>query len=106
MAGLSQGHGRRRKLRLGQPLVDDLPLPAGAHACMHASCAGRRSPSSMDLQHSQPNLWQAFAKQFGAAADDLDMAVVYDVSHNIAKVHAGPHSIRVLLGKAFGDGLP
>ena len=29
---------------------------------------------------------QAFAKQFCAAPDDLDMAVVYDVSHNIAKV--------------------
>ena len=30
--------------------------------------------------------WQAFAKQFGASPDELDMAVVYDVSHNIAKV--------------------
>jgi hypothetical protein len=29
---------------------------------------------------------QAFAKQFGADPDDLDMHVVYDVSHNIAKV--------------------
>jgi len=29
---------------------------------------------------------QAFAKQFGATPDDLDMAVIYDVSHNIAKV--------------------
>ena len=29
---------------------------------------------------------QAFAKQFDATPDDLDMAVVYDVSHNIAKV--------------------
>ena len=28
----------------------------------------------------------AFAKQFCAAPDDLDMAVVYDVSHVIAKV--------------------
>ena len=28
---------------------------------------------------------QAFAKQFGATPDDLDMHVVYDVSHNIAK---------------------
>jgi tRNA-splicing ligase RtcB len=28
---------------------------------------------------------QAFAKQFTATPDDLDMAVVYDVSHNIAK---------------------
>jgi RNA-splicing ligase RtcB len=30
---------------------------------------------------------QAFAKMFGATPDDLDMHVVYDVSHNIAKVH-------------------
>ena len=29
---------------------------------------------------------QAFAKQFAAAPDDLDMHVIYDVSHNIAKV--------------------
>ncbi|CAM9602714.1 unnamed protein product [Ectocarpus fasciculatus] len=29
---------------------------------------------------------QAFAKQFEATPDDLDMHVVYDVSHNIAKV--------------------
>mmetsp|Transcript_18029 Transcript_18029/g.55465 ORF Transcript_18029/g.55465 Transcript_18029/m.55465 type:complete len:517 (+) Transcript_18029:1235-2785(+) len=28
---------------------------------------------------------QAFAKQFGQTPDDLDMRVVYDVSHNIAK---------------------
>ena len=31
---------------------------------------------------------QAFARQFGATPDDLEMAVVYDVSHNIAKVRA------------------
>ena len=29
---------------------------------------------------------QAFAKQFHTTPDDLDMALVYDVSHNIAKV--------------------
>ena len=29
---------------------------------------------------------QAFAKQFGSTPDDLEMATVYDVSHNIAKV--------------------
>jgi hypothetical protein len=29
---------------------------------------------------------QAFAKVFDTTPDDLDMAVVYDVSHNIAKV--------------------
>ena len=30
---------------------------------------------------------QAFQKMFKRQADDLDMHVVYDVSHNIAKVH-------------------
>lgn len=34
---------------------------------------------------------QAFAKQFSSTPDDLDMAVVYDVSHNIAKVEE--HSV-------------
>ncbi|KAK9751486.1 tRNA-splicing ligase RtcB [Popillia japonica] len=29
---------------------------------------------------------QAFAKQFKMSADDLDMHVIYDVSHNIAKI--------------------
>ena len=29
---------------------------------------------------------QAFAKQFDTTPDDLDMHVIYDVSHNIAKV--------------------
>lgn len=29
---------------------------------------------------------QAFAKQFKMSADDLDMNVIYDVSHNIAKI--------------------
>jgi tRNA-splicing ligase RtcB len=29
---------------------------------------------------------QAFAKQFGTTPDELDMHVIYDVSHNIAKV--------------------
>lgn len=29
---------------------------------------------------------QAFAKVFDSSPDDLDMRVVYDVSHNIAKV--------------------
>ena len=29
---------------------------------------------------------QAFAKMFHSDPDDLDMHVIYDVSHNIAKV--------------------
>lgn len=29
---------------------------------------------------------QAFAKAFDTTPDDLDMHIVYDVSHNIAKV--------------------
>lgn len=31
-------------------------------------------------------LFQAFAKVFNTTPDDLDMHVIYDVSHNIAKV--------------------
>lgn len=31
-------------------------------------------------------LFQAFSKVFGTTPDDLDMHVIYDVSHNIAKV--------------------
>lgn len=30
---------------------------------------------------------RAFAKQFGKTAEELDMHLVYDVSHNIAKVN-------------------
>lgn len=29
---------------------------------------------------------QAFAKAFNSTPDDLDMHIIYDVSHNIAKV--------------------
>ena len=32
------------------------------------------------------NSFQAFAKMFNSTPDDLDMHVIYDVSHNIAKV--------------------
>lgn len=31
-------------------------------------------------------LMQSFAKMFNTTPDDLDMHVIYDVSHNIAKV--------------------
>lgn len=30
--------------------------------------------------------FKAFAKQFHSTPDDLDMHVIYDVSHNIAKI--------------------
>jgi tRNA-splicing ligase RtcB len=42
---------------------------------------------------------QAFAKQFKREPDDLDMNVVYDVSHNIAKVeqHMVDDKLRTLL---------
>jgi len=42
---------------------------------------------------------QAFAKQFGSTPDDLDMQVVYDVSHNIAKTeeHFVDGKLRTLL---------
>ena len=35
------------------------------------------------IMYFQP---QAFAKQFNSTPDDLDMHLIYDVSHNIAKV--------------------
>ena len=31
-------------------------------------------------------LLQTFAKAFGTTPDDLDMHIIYDVSHNIAKI--------------------
>jgi len=52
---------------------------------------------------------QAFAKQFNSTPDDLDMAVVYDVSHNIAKVRqAWSHELCVALSCTRGvcQGLP
>ena len=33
-----------------------------------------------------PISWQTFAKAFNSTPDDLDMHIIYDVSHNIAKV--------------------
>lgn len=32
------------------------------------------------------HFFKAFAKMFGSTLDDLDMFMIYDVSHNIAKV--------------------
>ncbi len=37
---------------------------------------------------------QAFAKAFNSTPDDLDMHLVYDVSHNIAKVSKDSVNIR------------
>ena len=44
-------------------------------------------------------LFQAFAKMFNSTPDDLDMHVVYDVSHNIAKVeeHVVDGKLKTLL---------
>jgi tRNA-splicing ligase RtcB len=36
--------------------------------------------------HCTALFFQAFAKQFHLTPDDLDMHVIYDVSHNIAKI--------------------
>ena len=49
--------------------------------CRQACSPGLRIYSAANL----PSL-QAFAKMFNSTPDDLDMHVVYDVSHNIAKV--------------------
>lgn len=89
------GDGVRRKLRLGEPQLDDLPLPTGAGArrrpppadlvCGRCVLAG--SPASPGpTRPLRPRPLQAFAKMFNSTPDDLDMHVVYDVSHNIAKV--------------------
>lgn len=44
-------------------------------------------------------IFQAFAKQFNMAPDDLDMHVIYDVSHNIAKIeeHVVDGKLKTLL---------
>ncbi len=42
---------------------------------------------------------QAFSKQFHMSPDDLDMHVIYDVSHNIAKIeqHVVEGKLKTLL---------
>jgi tRNA-splicing ligase RtcB (3'-phosphate/5'-hydroxy nucleic acid ligase) len=53
---------------------------------------------------------QAFSKVFGETPDDLDMNVVYDVSHNIAKVTVGkqracapcPQALFLFLDRGLG----
>jgi RNA-splicing ligase RtcB len=40
---------------------------------------------------------QAFAKQFGKPPDELDMHVIYDVSHNIAKVSERSYCLKSTL---------
>ena len=42
---------------------------------------------------------QAFAKQFNMTPDDLDMHVIYDVSHNIAKVEEHISFLYVCVGR-------
>ncbi len=56
-------------------LSASVPIPLHLHL--------RPYPST---SHRHP---QAFAKVFSSTPDDLDMHVVYDVSHNIAKVRQG-----------------
>lgn len=46
---------------------------------------GRRQAVSHAVSHAVI-VSQAFSKVFGTTPDDLDMHVIYDVSHNIAKV--------------------
>jgi tRNA-splicing ligase RtcB len=72
---LTGWHGMCCKLRLGEPELHDIPLPPGE--------------STFSFVATLPLLTnvilQAFAKMFNSTPDDLDMHVVYDVSHNIAK---------------------
>ena len=61
-----------------------LPLQEGKNYLAAMSCAANYAwvnRSSMTFL-----VRQAFQKMFKQQADDLDMHVVYDVSHNIAKV--------------------
>lgn len=73
--GLPEGDGGGGELRLGQPLLHDLPHQTG-------EWAGRGAGPARSHQLSP----QAFSKVFATTPDDLDMHVIYDVSHNIAKV--------------------
>lgn len=77
-AGLPEGDGGGRKLRLGQPLVHDLPHQTGEQGGGGAGGGGAWFHTSSSFQ--------AFSKVFATTPDDLDMHVIYDVSHNIAKV--------------------
>lgn len=74
--GLPEGDGGRRELRLGQPLLHDFPHQTGDAPTPHPPSA------SANLLP----VFQAFSKVFASTPDDLDMHVIYDVSHNIAKV--------------------
>lgn len=61
----------------------------GGAACWLASLpalAVLQPPVGLSLRFTRHR--QAFGKMFNASPDDLDMHVVYDVSHNIAKVRA------------------
>lgn len=82
--GLPEGDGRRRKLRLGQPIVHDLPHQTGRHATRQQF--GTRLVRFDRQRILSISVFQAFSKVFGSTPDDLDMHVIYDVSHNIAKV--------------------
>jgi hypothetical protein len=73
------GDGVRRQLRVGEPQLDDVSVQTGTphrHTLRISTAPGMRP----DLPAAQ-----AFAKMFTCTPDDLDMHVVYDVSHNIAK---------------------
>jgi tRNA-splicing ligase RtcB len=53
----------------------------------------------MGASHIFSIFGKAFAKQFNSTPDDLDMHVIYDVSHNIAKVeqHTVDGKLKTLL---------
>ena len=46
---------------------------------------------------------KAFAKIFNSTPDDLDMHVIYDVSHNIAKVEEHVSFQSQIINKIYND---
>lgn len=92
---LSERHGLCGELCLGEPQQHDFPGSSGTYQ----SPIRTKFRKSVDVNRFNMKLpcalldqdimtlvfSQAFAKVFESAPDDLDMQVIYDVSHNIAK---------------------
>ena len=67
-------------------LATGAPRPRKAAGIAHRGRARACGRSETDPPRSRARARAAFAKMFDSSPDDLDMHVVYDVSHNIAKV--------------------
>ena len=75
----------RCKLRVGEPELHDISVQTGKAWGLSPAHAARALTT---------RALQAFAKMFTCTPDDLDMHVVYDVSHNIAKARRTLRRIR------------